>query len=195
MAAGSPGARGVGEVQLSVVVPVYGCADCLVALHAAAHSDARADDRQLRARVRRRPKRRHRLGGAAAARRAGPPRQRVSAQPQLRPGRRDHRGLAQARGDWAVVMDCDLQEAPEDIPRLWAAAQDGLRHRAHDAPRMAPLRFRRWTSRALQAADARDRRPARLQQPQPAVAARRRRVPAAARPRPRVHDRARLARV
>ena len=34
-------------------------------------------------------------------------------------------GLAQARGDWALVMDCDLQEAPEEIPRLWAAAQDG----------------------------------------------------------------------
>ena len=33
MAAGSRGARGAGEVQLSVVVPVYGCADCLVALH------------------------------------------------------------------------------------------------------------------------------------------------------------------
>jgi polyisoprenyl-phosphate glycosyltransferase len=34
-------------------------------------------------------------------------------------------GLTQARGDWTVVMDCDLQEAPEDIPRLWAAAGEG----------------------------------------------------------------------
>jgi dolichol-phosphate mannosyltransferase len=34
-------------------------------------------------------------------------------------------GLAQARGEWAVVMDCDLQEAPEDIVRLWAAAGEG----------------------------------------------------------------------
>jgi dolichol-phosphate mannosyltransferase len=34
-------------------------------------------------------------------------------------------GLAKARGAWAVVMDCDLQEAPEDIPRLWAAAGEG----------------------------------------------------------------------
>ena len=56
-------------------------------------------------------------------------------------------GLAQARGDWALVMDCDLQEAPEDIPRLWAAAQDGYdivrttrRGWRHSA-------FRRWTSR------------------------------------------------
>jgi dolichol-phosphate mannosyltransferase len=34
-------------------------------------------------------------------------------------------GLDRARGDWVVVMDCDLQEAPEDIPRLWAAAGGG----------------------------------------------------------------------
>ncbi len=56
-------------------------------------------------------------------------------------------GLAQARGDWAVVMDCDLEEAPEDIPRLWAAAGGGYdivrttrRGWRHSA-------FRRWTSR------------------------------------------------
>ena len=42
-------------------------------------------------------------------------------------------GLAQARGQWAVVMDCDLQEAPEDIPRLWAAARR-VRRRPHHAP-------------------------------------------------------------
>ena len=34
-------------------------------------------------------------------------------------------GLTQATGAWTVVMDCDLQEAPEDIPRLWAAAGEG----------------------------------------------------------------------
>jgi polyisoprenyl-phosphate glycosyltransferase len=43
-------------------------------------------------------------------------------------------------------MDCDLQEAPEDIPRLWAAAREGYdivrtvrRGWRHSA-------FRRWTS-------------------------------------------------
>lgn len=34
-------------------------------------------------------------------------------------------GLAEARGARVVVMDCDLQEAPEDIGRLWEAAQAG----------------------------------------------------------------------
>lgn len=34
-------------------------------------------------------------------------------------------GLTRARGDWTVVMDCDLQEPPEEIPRLYAKAQEG----------------------------------------------------------------------
>jgi dolichol-phosphate mannosyltransferase len=34
-------------------------------------------------------------------------------------------GLAAARGDWAIVMDCDLQDPPEEIPRLWAKAEEG----------------------------------------------------------------------
>lgn len=34
-------------------------------------------------------------------------------------------GLAAARGDWAVLMDCDLQDPPEEIPRLWAKAAEG----------------------------------------------------------------------
>lgn len=35
-------------------------------------------------------------------------------------------GLAKARGEWAVVMDCDLQDPPELIPDLWAKAQEGF---------------------------------------------------------------------
>jgi dolichol-phosphate mannosyltransferase len=35
-------------------------------------------------------------------------------------------GLAQARGDHIVVMDCDLQDPPEAIPALLAAAQGGV---------------------------------------------------------------------
>ncbi|AXA94082.1 glycosyltransferase family 2 protein [Massilia sp. YMA4] len=34
-------------------------------------------------------------------------------------------GLDICRGDWVVVMDCDLQDAPEEIPRLYAKAQEG----------------------------------------------------------------------
>ena len=35
-------------------------------------------------------------------------------------------GLDHARARWYVVMDCDLQDAPEDIPRLYAKAQAGF---------------------------------------------------------------------
>lgn len=34
-------------------------------------------------------------------------------------------GLQHARGDWVVVMDCDLQDSPEEIPRLYAKALEG----------------------------------------------------------------------
>ncbi|MCX5848799.1 MAG: glycosyltransferase family 2 protein [Deltaproteobacteria bacterium] len=32
-------------------------------------------------------------------------------------------GIDLARGRWLVIMDCDLQDRPEEIPRLWAEAQ------------------------------------------------------------------------
>lgn len=34
-------------------------------------------------------------------------------------------GLAHARGDWVVVMDCDLQDNPSYIPELYRRALDG----------------------------------------------------------------------
>lgn len=34
-------------------------------------------------------------------------------------------GLAYAKGDWVVVMDCDLQDRPEEIPNLYNKAMEG----------------------------------------------------------------------
>ncbi len=34
-------------------------------------------------------------------------------------------GLDYCRGEWVVVMDCDLQDRPEEIPRLYAKAIEG----------------------------------------------------------------------
>lgn len=34
-------------------------------------------------------------------------------------------GLHHATGDWVVVMDCDLQDKPEEIPKLYRKAQEG----------------------------------------------------------------------
>jgi glycosyltransferase involved in cell wall biosynthesis len=135
------------EVELSVVVPVYACASCLSALHqrltrSVAEVTDRyelvfVDDRSLDDAWSRlleladgdshvRAFRLSRNFGQHAA---------ITA------------GLTQARGRWAVVMDCDLQEAPEDIPRLWAAAGEGyevvrtVRRGRHHPP------LKRWASR------------------------------------------------
>jgi dolichol-phosphate mannosyltransferase len=35
-------------------------------------------------------------------------------------------GLSRVRGQWIVVMDCDLQDRPEEVPRLWAKAIQGF---------------------------------------------------------------------
>ena len=35
-------------------------------------------------------------------------------------------GLSYAKGDWVVVMDCDLQDRPEEIPNLYEKAQEGF---------------------------------------------------------------------
>ncbi len=127
MAGEIPGSSvdGAGEVQLSVVVPVYGCAECLVALHDRLTSSVSqvtdhyelvfVDDRSLD-------------GGWDVLRELARADGRVRAFRLSRNFGQDAAitaGLAQARGAWAVVMDCDLQEAPEDIPRLWAAAREG----------------------------------------------------------------------
>ena len=34
-------------------------------------------------------------------------------------------GLTYSTGEWVVVMDCDLQDRPEEIPNLYAQAQEG----------------------------------------------------------------------
>lgn len=34
-------------------------------------------------------------------------------------------GLKAAKGEWIVVMDCDLQDRPEEIPKLYTKAQEG----------------------------------------------------------------------
>ena len=135
------------DTLLSVVVPVYGCADCLLALHARLTDSVRqitddyelvfVDDRSLD-------------DGWSVLERLARQDQRVRAFRLSRNFGQDAAitaGLAQAAGEWAVVMDCDLQEAPEDIPRLWAAAGEGYdlvrttrRGWRHSA-------FRRWTSR------------------------------------------------
>ncbi len=133
--------------MLSVVVPVYGCADCLVALHARltdsvaqitdSYEFVFVDDRSLD-------------DGWSVLQRLARQDEHVRAFRLSRNFGQDAAitaGLGLASGEWVVVMDCDLQEAPEDIPRMWAAAGEGYdivrtvrRGWRHSA-------VRRWSSR------------------------------------------------
>ncbi len=148
MARHDPGAPRDDEPELSVVVPVYGCADCLAALHERlGTSVSTVTDRYELVLV----DDRSRDDGWAVLQRLARADAHVRAFRLSRNFGQDAAitaGLAQARGAWAVVMDCDLQEAPEDIPRLWAKAREGYdvvrttrRGWRHSA-------FRRWSSRA-----------------------------------------------
>jgi polyisoprenyl-phosphate glycosyltransferase len=57
-------------------------------------------------------------------------------------------GLQESRGRWIVVMDCDLQDLPEEVPKLYRRALNGYdivfarRNRRRDS------RFRRWAASA-----------------------------------------------
>jgi dolichol-phosphate mannosyltransferase len=112
-------------VELSIVIPVYGCADCLQVLHrrivAAVEGrvasfelllvDDRAPDgawQVIHALAERDP----RVRGIRLSRNFG---QHASITA----------GLAECRGERAVVMDCDLQDPPEAIPLLLDKALAG----------------------------------------------------------------------
>jgi glycosyltransferase involved in cell wall biosynthesis len=109
--------------HISVVVPVYECSGCLTELHRRldaslaevsddyeiilvndASVDASWDDIQALAVADRRVK------GLDLSRNFGQ-HHAIAA------------GLDYARGDWVVVMDCDLQDRPEEIPNLYRKAQ------------------------------------------------------------------------
>ena len=121
----SPRAGTGPDIEISVVVPVYGCRDSLAALHERTSAVLRSitssyeivliddcDDagswdviaELARADVRVRAYRLSRNFGQHAA---------ITA------------GLAHSRGRWAVVMDCDLQDPPENIRDLYQKALEG----------------------------------------------------------------------
>ena len=135
------------NVEISVVVPVYKCAECLRRLHERLdaalaqipgdHEVVLVDDRSpdeswdiLRRLAEQdesvRLVRLSRNFGQHAA---------ITA------------GVEFARGRWIVVMDCDLQDPPEDIPRLYARAREGAEIvYARRTGRRGPW-FRRFASR------------------------------------------------
>ena len=112
-------------VKISVVSPVYGCRECLGALceRVAATLAPIADDfeiilvndacpqgswEHIQALARQDP----RIKGINLSRNFGQ-HYAITA------------GLDHVQGDWVVVMDCDLQDKPEEIGKLYAKAREG----------------------------------------------------------------------
>lgn len=112
-------------VELSVVVPVYGCRDCLRALHERTTAALRKItssyeivlvddcDREGSWEVVAQLAREDRAVKAFRLSRNFGQHAAITA------------GLAQCTGRWAVVMDCDLQDPPELIGELYRAAAAG----------------------------------------------------------------------
>lgn len=110
---------------LSVVTPVYGCGDCLVELYRRLKqtlteitpdyeiimvNDHSPDHAWML--IQQLAHQDHNVKGISLSRNFGQ-HHAITA------------GLDFADGDWVVVMDCDLQDQPEEIKRLYAKAQEG----------------------------------------------------------------------
>jgi polyisoprenyl-phosphate glycosyltransferase len=113
-------------IELSIVVPVYGCRDCLDELHqrltkavksiTSSYELVFVDDRSPDG--------------------AWPLLEKLAAgDPHVKGVRLSRNfgqhaaitaGLASSHGDWTVVMDCDLEDPPEAIPSLYARAKEGF---------------------------------------------------------------------
>jgi glycosyltransferase involved in cell wall biosynthesis len=117
--------RRASVTEISVVIPVYNCAGCLRALHERLTTSLRQVTRDYEIVLvddRSRDGAWEILGELARA-------DRHLTVVRLSRNFGQHAaitaGLTRARGRWTVVMDCDLQEPPEEIPRLYAKAQEG----------------------------------------------------------------------
>ena len=134
-------------VELSIVVPVYGCRDCLDQLHqqlttavksiTSSYEIVFVDDRS--------PDGSWPVLEKLAAGDAHVKAVRLSR--NFGQHAAITAGLANSQGEWTVVMDCDLQDPPDAIPSLYARAKEGFdlvlarrKQRTHSAFRLALAR-------------------------------------------------------
>jgi glycosyltransferase involved in cell wall biosynthesis len=115
---------GAAAPVLSVVIPVYGCQRCLRPLHerlgaalaeVGAYEIVLVDDRAEDGswlEIERLAGEDNAVRGILLSRNFGQ-HAAITA------------GLQHTRGEWVAVMDCDLQDPPEDLPRLFAKAMEG----------------------------------------------------------------------
>ncbi|WP_035711615.1 glycosyltransferase family 2 protein [Salibacterium aidingense] len=124
--------------HLSVVTPVYGCGDCIMQLYNRLKETLEKITRDFEiimvedcspdqswSVIQQLTNRDARVKGIKLAKNFG---QHVAITA----------GLDEAHGDWVVVMDCDLQDQPEEITKLYAKTAEGYdvvfarRHERHD---------------------------------------------------------------
>ena len=113
-------------IELSVVIPVYGCRPCLVALNerlvgelselGVAYEIVYVDDRS--------PDGAWEILAELASSHADVRAVRLSR--NFGQHAAITAGMGRAHGRWVVVMDCDLQDPPEGIPVLYAKAKEGF---------------------------------------------------------------------
>lgn len=135
--------------EISVVVPVYGCESCLRALYerlasalasiAASFELILVDDRSRQndwAVIESLAARDERVRGVRLCRNFGQ-HHAIAA------------GLGFAEGRWVVVMDCDLQDPPEEIPLLYRKALEGYPAVFARRQNRKDAAAKRWLSRAF----------------------------------------------
>jgi dolichol-phosphate mannosyltransferase len=110
--------------ELTVVIPVYGCAGCLDALNERLHAslDPVLDDWDVVY-----------VDDASPDGAWSRLEELAHADPRVRALRLSRNfgqhaaitaGLAESRGRWTAVMDCDLEDRPEEIPRMLEVARE-----------------------------------------------------------------------
>ncbi len=53
-------------------------------------------------------------------------------------------GIAAAKGTWLIVMDCDLQDRPSEIPKLWKKKEEGFAIVFTRSPKIKQKSTRKW---------------------------------------------------
>jgi polyisoprenyl-phosphate glycosyltransferase len=114
-----------GHLEVSVVVPVYGCRDCLQELHRRLTGALRqlSSDYELIFVDDRSPDGSWPVLKTIAA--ADPRVKAIRLSRNFGQHNAITAGLAASQGKWTVVMDCDLQDPPEEIARLYGTATQG----------------------------------------------------------------------
>jgi dolichol-phosphate mannosyltransferase len=110
--------------DLSVVVPVYGCVGCIDEL-VGRLTAALTDVGDLGSGFRRRPQPDGSWDKLEPLARTNPRVRTMGLSRNFRQHAAILAGLTETRGDLVVVMDCDLQDPQEEIPRLLARSREG----------------------------------------------------------------------